>query len=144
MNGQSISEAVALDGGEIGVADSFTREMWYGNYIRLLESGVQSNSTIGEVVENSIVERVLALHGIPLPRGCKPTCLTCQDESQLVGTTDILPADSVLRAWPNPFTDQVTIEVRTMPQAALLLRRQWKFISLMAGSCDLSVWPKTE
>jgi len=114
LDGQFISKEVALDAGEIGVADSLTREMWYGNYIRLLESGAQSNSTIGEVVDNSIAERVLSRYTAFLClEDASQLCPTCQDESQLVGTTDALPADSVLRAWPNPFTDQVTIEVRT-------------------------------
>jgi hypothetical protein len=114
LNGQFISEEVSLDAGEIGEVDSLTREMWYGNYIRLLESGVQSNSTISEVVENSIAERVLSRYTAFLClEDASQLCPTCQDESQLVKTTDDLPADSVLRAWPNPFTDQVTMEVRT-------------------------------
>lgn len=113
LNGQFISKEVSLDAGEIGEVDSLTREMWYGNYIRLLENGVQSNSTIAEVVDNSIAERVLSRYTAFLClEDASQLCPTCQDETQLVGTTDVLLVDSVLRAWPNPFAEQVTIEIR--------------------------------
>jgi len=114
MDGQFVSAEITIDSTQIGVADSLTREMWYGNYINLLESGTQSNSAIGDVVDNSIAERVLSRYTAFLClEDASQLCPTCQDESQLVNITDDLPADSVLRAWPNPFADRVTIEVRT-------------------------------
>ncbi|MFN0013674.1 MAG: VIT domain-containing protein [Saprospiraceae bacterium] len=118
LNGQFVSAEVALDASEIGLADSFTREMWYGNYIRLLEGSVQNNGTISEVVENSIDERVLSRYTAFLClEDATQLCPTCQDETQLVETSEPIPADSLLRAWPNPFTDRVTIEVRATASA---------------------------
>ena len=125
--GQFVSEEVTIDNAQMGVADSLTREMWFGNYIRLLEiAAQQNNTTIADVVANSIAERVLSRYTAFLClEDASQLCPTCQDETQLVGTTDVLLADSVMRAWPNPFAEQVTIEIRAngtsdfMPSSAL-------------------------
>ncbi len=113
LDNQFVSAEIILDAGEIGPADSLTREMWYGNYIRLLETGTPSNTTISDIVDNSIAERVLSRYTAFLClEDPAQICPTCEDETQLVGTTEATPADSLLRAWPNPFSERVTIEIR--------------------------------
>lgn len=113
LGSQFVSAEIVVDANQIGVSDTLNREIWHGNYIRLLETGTATNSTVSEIIYNSIAERVLSRYTAFL---CleEPAqyCYDCTDESQLVSTTDMTSTDVHVRAWPNPFADRVTIEVR--------------------------------
>jgi Ca-activated chloride channel family protein len=153
LENQFVAAEVVQNAGEIGPADSLTREMWYGSYIRLLETGTPSNTTISDIVYNSIAERVLSRYTAFLClEDPAQICPTCEDETQLVGTTEAAPADSLLRAWPNPFSERVTIEIRAAanesfsPSAVLeiyktdgQLVRQFQLTEIQNGTATV-VW----
>ena len=103
-------------------ADSLNETIWVGKYIDHLESESQSNDVISEIISYSMRQRVLSQYTAFIalePSDTVSVCLDCEDESALVTTEDELPADSTaaIEAYPNPFTDVVTIEVR-LPAAS--------------------------
>lgn len=120
LGSQFVYADIIVPTNSIGQSDTLNREMWYGNYIRLLETGTQVNTTVAEIIYSSLTERVLSRYTAFL---CLEDpahfCPGCTDETQLVGTADEVLPDSLVRAWPNPFTDRVTIEVQVGRGASL-------------------------
>jgi Ca-activated chloride channel family protein len=113
LDNQFVSASLSVPAAEIQTADSLTREMWYGTYIQLLEQEPANSDLISELVFNSLTERVLSLYTAFLClEDTTQLCPTCEDESLLVSTDDLAAQDSLLTAWPNPFSDQVTIAVQ--------------------------------
>lgn len=104
---------VVIPNNEAGLADSLTREMWYGKYIQQQESGTQSNNIIVNVISNSLQERVLSRYTAFLClEDTAQICGSCLDETQFTDTNIPDPAlDSLATAYPNPFSDFVEITV---------------------------------
>ena len=91
--------------------------MWYGNYIQLLESETPTINTISDIVYNSLSERVLSKYTAFLClEDTTQICDECEDETQLVTTADPGLRDSLLSAWPNPFSDHVTFSIHAGEQ----------------------------
>lgn len=112
LNANFVSAEITIPTASIAPADSFNREMWYGNYIRLLEAETQNTSTIGEIVYNSLSERVLSRYTSFLClEDTAQICDECEDETQLVNTSTPGGRDSLFSAWPNPFSDHVTFSI---------------------------------
>lgn len=118
--GQPFSYAMEVPEDDVYDADALNRTIWSGAYIQSLEKEPVSNALINEIIDVSMDERVLSLYTAFLalePSDTVSTCWNCLDESKLVGTEPgaELPTDTLaIEAYPNPFQDQVTIEV-TLP-----------------------------
>lgn len=120
LAGQFVSASWVVPEASVVTADTLTREMWYGNYIQLLEQEPSNSSAITETIFLSLSERILSRYTAFL---CLEdpdlVCSDCQDESVLVSTETVNRPDSLLHAWPNPFTERVTITIQARPGKAL-------------------------
>lgn len=114
--GEAFSQTIEVPESGVFEADSLSRKIWTDRYLYDLETGPQHNATIGEIIDVSLRERVLSLYTAFLalePSDTVSACTTCHDETGAVtGIEPELPADTLsIAAYPNPFRDQVTIEV---------------------------------
>lgn len=112
-NNQVFNGEIEVPESEIIAGDSLMREMWFGEYIRLLESEGQQNNIIQEILATSLKERVLSRYTAFLcPEDLSLVCPTCLDETELTGVEPEALQDSTLRAFPNPFKESVQIKVK--------------------------------
>lgn len=111
-----IDEARAAQG------DSTLRTLWTGRQIDFLESKVQTNSIIAEVINYSLQERVLSSYTafLALEPGIldQQPCDVCRDESDggiaIPNVEDPATSSSLrVEAYPNPFTDRVRVSIET-------------------------------
>lgn len=113
---QPFSQLVQVTGDRIMAADSMLAKMWHGRYIGDLEKAETNNMIVQEILYESLNNRVLSIHSAFLclePSDTVAVCQSCKDESRLVGIENQVPLDSAgfVKLYPNPFRDQVTIEV---------------------------------
>lgn len=119
FEGRIFDGEIEVPENEIQKADSLLRESWYGNYIGLLEAGLQNQTTINEILNNSLKERVLSRYTAFLcPDDTSLICPTCQDETKLTGLDPDVLLDSTLSAFPNPFRESVQIRIKNTGGAA--------------------------
>ena len=104
---------------QASAGDSLVIETWTGSYILYLESQEQSNELVNEIIDYSIKERILSLYTAFLalePSDTTKPCLDCYDESEMTNVENnsavVVRADTLLRAYPNPFNSTVSIKVR--------------------------------
>ncbi len=101
-----IPESAAIEG------DTLIREMWFGKYIQLLESEPISNNVTFQIISNSIAERVLSKYTAFLClEDTTQICQDCVDETNFVSTAEPDSLALGIKAFPNPFKDQVRIEL---------------------------------
>jgi hypothetical protein len=112
LNSKVVHGEISVPKSEVIQGDSLIREMWFGHYINLLETGSQQSNIIREIIETSIKERVLSRYtAFFCPEDTSLICEQCIDETKITNTTTAILPDSTLMAWPNPFSDQVTISI---------------------------------
>ncbi|MGE5679331.1 MAG: VIT domain-containing protein [Bacillota bacterium] len=103
-------------------ADSLLDEVWAGNYIKSLEAISQNNSTINQIVDYSIKNRVISLYTSFLalePNDTIKACKDCLDETRFtsVKAVEVSESDTLqMQAFPNPFNSQTVIKLR-LPQS---------------------------
>ena len=113
VNKQVFNGEIAVSESEVIAGDSLMREMWFGEYIRLLEAEGQQNNVIQEILATSLKERVLSRYTAFLcPEDPSLVCPTCLDETQLTGVEPEALRDSLLSAFPNPFKESVQIKIK--------------------------------
>ncbi len=125
-DGLLFGESIEIEESEIIESDSLIEEVWVGNYIRNLEKDIQTNTTIAEIIDRSIQERVLSLYTAFIalePRLGGEPCPDCVDQSGGEVTTDVedLEKDSLfqIQAFPNPFKDRIRIQLTSTKKLAL-------------------------
>lgn len=100
--------------------DTIAEEIWTGQYIKDLESGPQRNDIINEIIYNSIEDRVLSKYTSFLClENINQVCYDCLDESELVNAPDINSSKDSITIYPNPFVENVTIELNCMNPGAV-------------------------
>jgi len=117
MNGtwdnKIIHAEIEIPASDILPADTLIREMWYGKLVQTLESELQTNNLASDIIFKSLSERVLSQYTAFLClENPEWICDDCQDETQFTSTKDLAARDSMLTAFPNPFTDRTTIVVQ--------------------------------
>jgi Ca-activated chloride channel family protein len=102
---------------DVSTIDSTGADAWSGNYIAALEKN-NSNSNTVEIINTSIRERILSIYTAFLclepAQGGEP-CVTCNDQSKgqpTVGTRDLQDSLIISKISPNPFRDQVMIQLK--------------------------------
>lgn len=101
-------------------ADSATRKIWMGHYLKVMENSNPDNMTKLGIIDSSIRSRVLSRYTAFLalePSDTVSACLDCEDETNTGGggVTDLstVGADSIsIAAMPNPFVDMVTFKIK--------------------------------
>lgn len=110
IDGTVINGEIAVGEADIVKGDSLLREMWFGQYITLLENEPQNAGIIGEIIETSLAERVLSRYtAFFCPEDPALICQACLDETNLTDVDPEILPDSTLTAYPNPFRDAVTL-----------------------------------
>lgn len=113
LNGDIFYNEQQIPESEITPGDSLCREMWFGEKIRELESFPNTYNLILDIVQNSLDERVLSKYTAFLClEDPDQICEECLDETQFTSTeSPESSADSLVSAYPNPFSDRVLITV---------------------------------
>lgn len=113
--GNIFSKVVTFTSTDAFVGDTMSREIWAGLNIKDLESQTQTNNLISTIVAKSICERVLSKYSAFLClEDTNQICNDCADESEFTEIeTDTIAIDLELTAFPNPFTESVTIKINT-------------------------------
>lgn len=126
-NENAFSEEITLTDTEVFFADTLSEEVWAGRYIHTLESSLQSNQNIGEIIDRSMAERVLSLYTAFLclepSQGGEP-CVGCIDETGgevVVQDTEVDQAEApvVVTAFPNPFAQSVKLRLELQEEQRL-------------------------
>ncbi|MFZ4477961.1 MAG: T9SS type A sorting domain-containing protein, partial [Saprospiraceae bacterium] len=117
LNGNIFFNEQQIPESEIIPGDSLCREMWYGKKLQELEALPNSNNVILDIIQNSLEERVLSKYTAFLClEDTSQICEDCFDETQYTDTENPESiADSLITAFPNPFSDQVLITVNLDP-----------------------------
>ncbi|NUO02076.1 MAG: T9SS type A sorting domain-containing protein [Saprospiraceae bacterium] len=97
-------------------ADTMLREMWAGNQLAVLDYQANSNANVLAAVEFSIAERVLGKYTAFLclePSLGGEICDACDDDEEVVPVEPepTLAEGPVWTAFPNPFSDQVRVDI---------------------------------
>jgi hypothetical protein len=111
-NSKLFVKEIGIDESEAILNDSTSNLIWTGQYLKELESGQQSNVIINEIIYNSLKERILSLYTSFLCiEDTNMICRDCMDESRLVRIENIKSDQDSITVFPNPFKDQLTIEL---------------------------------
>lgn len=120
-NNEIISKELAIQENEVINGDRSLVTCWTGQLIKGLESLPKSNNLVNEIITNSLQERVLSVYTAFLcVEDTNAICYDCLDESKLVNTKNThFDLDSII-VFPNPFSDQLTVELicKTIPKQA--------------------------
>lgn len=114
--GSAFSREYTIDSTDITLTDSLAEEAWAGNYIQSLESQIQTNDVINEIVDYSISERILSIYSAFIclePSRGGEVCYDCIDESESTAIEEV-KIESVkdsLTAYPNPFNSTTKIKL---------------------------------
>jgi len=133
---QVFSQQYTVNDTDIHAADTLCEEMWTGNYIRALESQPQTNEIVGEIVYQSISNRVLSIYSAFLclePGGDSSVCYDCRDNEIIVDVDEdngSAVSDSLFQAYPNPFNSQTTIKIK-LPNAAMSERASFRIYNVL-------------
>ena len=113
LNGDVFYHEQFIPESDIVPGDSLCEEMWYGRKLQELESSSISNNVILNIVLNSLEQRVLSRYTAFLClEDSSQICEDCVDESQFTDTdTPGISTDSLITAYPNPFSESVLITV---------------------------------
>ncbi len=134
-NGTFESQEILLTGDLSTNADSMIREMWAGNHLAFLDAQASTYASIHEAIDFSISERVLgdytAFLCLEPSLGGEP-CPTCEIEEEVTVDTDppLVLEELSCTAFPNPFTDRLTIDL-TLPE------------NIAADDCSLTLFDAT-
>jgi Ca-activated chloride channel family protein len=121
LKSKAFSKTLELGPSEVFFGDSTNKSIWAGSVVRSLEGATQSNSTIRDIVDYSLRNRVLSNYTAFLalePNDTVKPCTNCYDESRMATSVQGATAlDSVLlAASPNPFSDETVLSVE-LPSA---------------------------
>ncbi len=116
---QSFSEEISVDAGSIHLTDTVARQIWSGMYIQSLEQSAVSNELIGEIISESLENRILTYYTafLTLEPGMVIEEIDIEDQfregGELVGLDDEKPALTglSLAAYPNPFSSEITFRL---------------------------------
>jgi len=111
-NNQPINTQVEIPESETNHSDTLVRQAWNGKYLQTLEKATQNISSINTILYTSLNSRVLSRYTAFLClEDTSYYCKDCLDETQTTSTEDLVASDSLLTAYPNPFSSQVTIQI---------------------------------
>jgi Ca-activated chloride channel family protein len=123
-NEQAFSEEITIQGEDIYLSDTVTRQIWSGMYIQSLEQSSATNELIGEIINESLENRILTHYTafLTLEPGMVVEEIDEQDQFReggeiVIGVDEEIPSpvDLTLTAYPNPFSGELTFRLEIPP-----------------------------
>lgn len=116
IDNQPYFAEVLLEENDFVSGDTMMREKWYTQYIKDLELSSSNNAIVPNLVSTSINERILSTYTAFL---CLEDsiyfCPTCPDDGGvIIDTQEPKDGGLALKAFPNPFTDEVNFTAETL------------------------------
>jgi Ca-activated chloride channel family protein len=119
-NDQAFSEEITIQNEDIYLTDTVAKQIWSGMYIQSLEQSPASNELIGEIISESLENRILTYYTAFLTLEPGMVIEEIDEEDQFREGGDIainveeeLPATAAisLAAYPNPFSAEITFNL---------------------------------
>jgi Ca-activated chloride channel family protein len=118
-NDQAFSEEITVAAEDIYTPDTVAKQIWSGMYIQSLEQSTASNELIGEIISESLENRILTYYTAFLTLEPGMVIEEIDEEDQFREGTDFVgigeekPAVAAisLAAYPNPFSAEITFNL---------------------------------
>jgi len=119
-NDQAFSEEISVEAEDIYLTDTVAKQIWSGMYIQSLEQSTASNELIGEIISESLENRILTYYTafLTLEPGMVIEEINEEDQFReggeiLIDVEEELPAltDISMAAYPNPFSEEITFKL---------------------------------
>lgn len=100
--------------------DSIVQKIWAGTFIRNMEKNYSTNDIVGEIIQESIDNRILSLYTSFLClEDTSKWCLTClpdqfrnENDGVLTTAKDFGELKDTVSVYPNPFRNNISIEIQ--------------------------------
>jgi len=118
-NDQAFSEEITVQSEDIYLSDTVAKQIWSGMYIQSLEQSPASNELIGEIISESLENRILTYYTAFLTLEPGMVIEDIDEEDQFnevdlpINVENELPslASISLAAYPNPFSTEITFKL---------------------------------
>ncbi len=120
-NKDIFSESIEIEDNSELENDSVLQKIWAGKFIQEMEKNYSSNDIVAEIIDESLNSRILSLYTSFLClEDTSKWCLTCGDQFRndfidgpvFVASDDFSQLSDTVSVYPNPFTDNVNIEIQ--------------------------------
>jgi hypothetical protein len=107
--------------------DSIVQKIWAGAFIKNMEKNYLSNDIVGEIIQESIKNRILSLYTSFLClEDTSRWCLTClpnqfknELDNVLTSANNFGELSDTVSVYPNPFSENISIEIQLTESSAL-------------------------
>ncbi|MCB9284007.1 MAG: T9SS type A sorting domain-containing protein [Lewinellaceae bacterium] len=129
-DGQIVSETITVQESQVVELDTLAQEAWVGNHFQAWDSDNNDPNVISQIVNMSIQERVLSKYTAFIaidPNLVIEPCYICPFGNQGGAIVEVKekPEDNArLHAFPNPFTQEVTIELKGLSAGQVRIYNQ--------------------
>ena len=118
-NDQAFSEEITVQSEDIYLSDTVAKQIWSGMYIQSLEQSPASNELIGEIISESLENRILTYYTAFLTLEPGMVIEDIDEEDQFregdvpINVEKALPVQEFisLAAFPNPFSKEITFKL---------------------------------
>ncbi len=119
-NKEIFSQKIEIDANALMENDSVIQKIWAGSFIRNMEKNYSSNDIVGEIIDESLKNRILSLYTSFLClEDTSRWCLTClpntfkfENDVFITGAVDFGILKDTISVYPNPFTDRISIHIQ--------------------------------
>ncbi|MEE9461897.1 MAG: T9SS type A sorting domain-containing protein, partial [Bacteroidales bacterium] len=119
-NDQAFSDEMTVQAEDIYLSDTVAKQIWSGMYIQSLEQSPAINELIGEIISESLENRILTYYTafLTLEPGMVIEEIDQEDQFReggeiLINVEEELPVPEAisLAAYPNPFSSEITFKL---------------------------------
>jgi hypothetical protein len=126
-NHEIFSERFEIDENAATENDSVIQKIWAGAFIKNMEKDYTSNDIVGEIIQESIKNRILSLYTSFLClEDTSRWCLTCLPnqfkndmDNVLTSANNSGELKDTVSVYPNPFRENISIEIQLTETSAL-------------------------
>ena len=144
-NGKTFFRNFSVEENEISFSDTNTRVVYEGKYILDRETSTQTNSTISDIIDHSLRNRVLSNYTAFLalePAQGGKICMACpaKDESKALGFSDELKSiDSLMiSVFPSPIVRDAKISIKDYFYTSSCKLNIYNSMGVLVKNIDLS------
>ena len=119
-NNDIFSENIIVQDNQVAKNDSVLKKIWSGTFIREMEKSYSTNDIIGEIIQESMKNRILSLYTSFLClEDTSKWCLTClpnqfrnENDGAITGTENLGEVSDTVSVYPNPFKEKLSVELQ--------------------------------